>query len=441
MWGDPTAGTTADRTSGAVGGCGWPPRCAPVSLICRRPGGAPLTLRDGGSSSVITAPRRGGPAPAPAGAHARAPLPLCSAGRCQRRRHSVHRSRRNVAKAARRRGRATVRLDRPFETRHSLPRSILLREAMRWRGASSDSRRGAVRTPQRAPRTAAPAWRPLPTGREGPTHRYAYQDGWLSPPAGVAAGFWVRVAQRPPPPLVTAHRPVEGASPGWRWRVALCGSVPAEKGAGLQEDSCALRGQLSRGTQGHNPRAVRGGDRTGWQDASPPGFSPLALDAVCETPSRCSVQTLCWGGAQPRGVACCTPVAEVARAVGWVSGVPANRAARSMASRPRGARPFTERGHHRRAGGPPFKTRGPCGIFGDTRRDSAGGKKKKGGAVLPASGQEGAPKAIAVTSGVHPLEHRLRNAPGNGGPTRSMEIGVCLLSTPTRLPPRQPAGG
>lgn len=144
-------------------------------------------------------------------------------------------------------------------------------------------------------------------------------------------------------------------------------------------DSCP------EGRKGTHPRAVRGGDRTGWQDASPPGFSPLALDAVCETPSRCSVQTLCWGGAQPRGVACCTPVAEVARAVGWVSGVPANRAARSMASRPRGARPFTERGHHRRAGGPPFKTRGPCGIFGDTRRDSAGGRR--GGAPSLWSGR------------------------------------------------------
>lgn len=169
-----------------------------------------------------------------------------------------------------------------------------------------------------------------------------------------------------------------------------------------------------------------------------PGFSPLlTLGAVCDTPSPHCVQTLCWGGVQPRGVTCCTPVAEVARAVGWVSGAPANPAALSVADPSGGALPFTKRGHHRRAGGRSFRTRGPCGTNGDTRRDSAGGRR--GGAPSLWSG--GRPKghcsdvwrSSTGSSATQRTGERRADAPHGSRGLSAVH--------PTRLPPRESTAG
>lgn len=266
--GGPTAGTTAARTSGAASGCRWPTRRAPVSLNYQSPGETPLTLRDGSSSSVIPAPPRGGPAPK------------------LLRRHPPRRtrklpSRRTRSAAANVVGTACTVLGAPLPkprgaagvrpsdmtNRFRLPRSILPREAMRWGGGSNDTRHGAAHTPGASshcrPRAATT---PHGTARANAPPRIPKR--MAAPASWHCSGvLGVRGTTATPP---SGHRaPSRGrgeprlAAPGSAVRV-----FPRNRCWATGRLLCVAGTAVQRGARAH-PRAVRGGERTGWQGASP----------------------------------------------------------------------------------------------------------------------------------------------------------------------------
>lgn len=236
-------------------------------LNYQSPGETPLTLRDG-SSSVIPAPPRGGPAPK------------------LLRRHPPRRTRKlpfrrtrsaaaNVVGTActvlgaplpKPRGAAGVRPS-DMTNRFRLPRSILPREAMRWGGGSNDTRHGAAHTPGASshcrPRAATT---PHGTARANAPPRIPKR--MAAPASWHCSGvLGVRGTTATPP---SGHRaPSRGrgeprlAAPGSAVRV-----FPRNRCWATGRLLCVAGTAVQRGARAH-PRAVRGGERTGWQGASP----------------------------------------------------------------------------------------------------------------------------------------------------------------------------